>query len=214
MAREMTRDSLITSSARCSCLIVPTRIPKHAGRAKRVARVRESEGGRERCVWPARRERETTPLGGPSEMNQEHELQQQHHHEAYTLGSPGLSTDRRPDDSPSSEFLNERPKHVQTLARFCVADAGGDRTETFIQEQSCREVIRRGFADWVVRVQCDVLGGYWSRPTTCARTPTHSFARRASLVRQYVRGDWCEAWSSPSRRKRKLARPEIGRAHV
>jgi len=31
---------------------------------------------------------------------------------------------------------------------------------------------------------------------------------RASLVRQSVRGDWCEAWSNPSRRKRKLARQE------
>lgn len=152
-----------------------------ACRSSQARRTSERVRRGKRDVFGRRGVRERPPLGGPSEMNQEHELQQQHHHEAYTLGSPGLSTDRRPDDSPSSEFLNERPKHVQTLARFCVADAGGDRTETFIQEQSGREVIRRGFADWVVRVQCDVLGGYWSRPTTCARTPTHSLARRDAL---------------------------------
>ena len=47
--------------------------------------------------------------------------------------------------------------------------------------------------------------------TDDVRSHAHSLTRatrRASLVRQYVRGDWCEAWSSPSRRKRKLARPE------
>ena len=50
--------------------------------------------------------------------------------------------------------------------------------------------------------------------TDDVRSHAHSLTRatrRASLVRQYVRGDWCEAWSSPSRRKRKIARRDGAR---